>query len=214
MTGLSDKLNKVRAPEESTLKHQIISTIIILLSGAVLGVIQKRLDATYFNELPYIFQKIDIINFFGRLSIWILLAVIISIYSKNPRRASVNVFAFFTGMLAGYYIYCNFVLGFLSVDYMLKWVVIAVISMPVAYLCWYAKGEGKFAVVLSAGILGVLLAQAISLTQGIYVYHFTEICVWLIGVILLRRKPKELIIELILCIIIAALYQLVIPFYG
>jgi len=65
-------------------------------------------------------------------------------------------------------------------------------------------------------IIGVLLAQAfnINFTQGFYMYHFLEVITWLIGVILLRRKPKEYTIEISLSVVIAFIYQLVMPHWG
>ena len=64
--------------------------------------------------------------------------------------------------------------------------------------------------------MGVLLAQAFTLniTQGFYMYHFLEVITWLIGVILLRRKPKEYAIEIGLSVVVAFIYQLVMPHWG
>ena len=47
-------------------------------------------------------------------------------------------------------------------------------SFFMAYICWYAKGEGIIAILISAVILGVLFAQAFCITQGFYVFHFME----------------------------------------
>lgn len=85
-----------------------------------------------------------------------------------------------------------------------------------AYICWYAKGEGIIAIFISSMIMGVLLAQAFNLnfTQGFYMYHFLEVITWLIGVILMRKKPKEYVIEIGLSVVIAFIYQLVMPHWG
>ena len=77
-----------------------------------------------------------------------------------------------------------------------------------------AKGEGIIAILISAVILGVLFAQAFCITQGFYVFHFMEVITWIIGVIIMCRKPKEFVAELGLSVIIAFLYQLVIPYFG
>lgn len=85
-----------------------------------------------------------------------------------------------------------------------------------AYICWYAKGEGVIAIFISSMIMGALLAQAINLniTQGVYVYHILEVFTWIIGVILLRRKPKEYAVVIGLSVVIAFVYQLVVPHWG
>ena len=50
------------------------------LFGALTAGIPDSLD---FNELPMILQRLDIVNYFGRLAVWILLAAVISLYSTR-----------------------------------------------------------------------------------------------------------------------------------
>ena len=191
----------------------LISTGIVII-GLALGVFQKWLDTVAINELPGFMQTWDPVNYFGRLAIWILIATVISVFSKTPFRAAVNTFLFFISMVAGYYIYCQTVLGFLPVSYMMIWVVISFISFFLAFVCWYAKGKGIIPIIISGVILGTLLAQAFILTQGIYVTHWPEVITWVIGMTVLLRKPKEFAIEFVISIVAAVLYQLVIPYYG
>lgn len=119
-------------------------------------------------------------------------------------------------MLTAYYLYTNYVLGFLPKSYMMIWIVIAFASFFMAYICWYAKGEGFVAIIISSVIIGVLLAQAFSLkiTQGFYVYHLWEVFTWIASVVLLRRKPKEYAIEIGLSVVIALVFQMTMPFWG
>ena len=209
--------DKIRKPRKNIpLNRQLVITLGIILFGFVLGVLQKWIDGTGSSTLPVILQHLDIGNYFGRLAIWILLGTIISMYSESPMRAAINTFFFFISLLAGYYLYCNYILGFLPKTYMMMWIVIAFASIFMAYICWYAKGEGFIAIFISSMIIGVLLAQAFNLniTQGFYMYHFLEVITWIIGVILLRRKPKEYAIEIGLSLVIALVYQLTMPHWG
>ena len=209
--------DKIRKPRKNIpLNRQLVITLGIILFGFVLGVLQKWIDGTGSSTLPVILQHLDIGNYFGRLAIWILLGTIISMYSESPMRAAINTFIFFISLLAGYYLYCNYILGFLPRTYMMMWIVIAFASIFMAYICWYAKGEGFIAIFISSMIIGVLLAQAFNLniTQGFYMYHFLEVITWIIGVILLRRKPKEYAIEIGLSLVIALVYQLTMPHWG
>lgn len=210
-------LENVRVPRKDIpLNRQITETAGIILFGFALGVLQKWLDGTTANAFPVIIQQLDIRNYFGRLAIWILLETIISVYAKSPLRAAINTFFFFISMLAGYYLYCNYILGFLPKTYMMIWIAISFVTFFMAYICWYAKGEGIIAIFISSMIMGVLLAQAFNLNiiQGFYMYHFLEVLTWIIGVILLRRKLKEYAIEIGLSIVIAFVYQLVMPYWG
>ena len=217
VTKIKAFFEKIRKPSKKvSLNCQIAITLGIILLGFLLGVFQKWIDGTGGSSLPLILQQLDIGNYFGRLAIWILLGTIISMYSESPMRAAINTFFFFISMLAGYYIYCNYVLGFLPRTYMMMWIVITFVSFFMAYICWYAKGEGFIAIFISSMIIGVLLAQAFNLniTQGFYMYHFLEVITWIIGVILLRRKPKEYAIEIGLSLVIALVYQLTMPHWG
>lgn len=89
-------------------------------------------------------------------AIWIIIALSISIYSNSPIEAGINVFVFFIGMDSSYYLYSTYVAGFFPRIYALIWFGITAISPLLAYVCWYAKGNGKIAIVLSALILAVL----------------------------------------------------------
>ena len=136
--------------------------------------------------------------------------------AESTLRAGVNTFCFFISMVAGYYLYCHYVLGFLPRSYMMIWVLMSFASFFLAMVCWYAKGEGAPAVLLSAVILGALLAQAVNLRidRGFYVYHLMEVFTWLAGVLLLRRRGKEFAVEMGLSVVAAVLYQLILPHWG
>ena len=217
VTKIKAYFEQVRKPRENvSFKRQTAITLGVILLGFLLGVLQKWIDGTGSSILPAILQQLDIGNYFGRLAIWILLGTIISVYSESPLRAAINTFFFFLSMLAGYYLYCNYILGFLPRTYMMMWMVIAFGSFFMAYICWYAKGNGTIAIIISSVIIGILLAQAFNLniTQGFYLYHSLEVLTWLIGVILLRRTSKEYAIEIGLSVVIAFIYQLVMPHWG
>ena len=217
MRKIKTYFEQIRKPSKKlSYKSQIVITLGVILLGFLLGTLQKWIDGTGGSNLPLILQQLDIGNYFGRLAIWILLGSIISVYSESPVRAAINTFVFFISMLAGYYLYCNYVLGFLPRAYMMIWIVVSFASFFMAYICWYAKGEGIIAILISSVIIGVLLAQTINLniTQGFYVYHSLEVVTWLIGVILLRRTLKEYAIEIGLSVVIAFVYQLVMPHWG
>jgi len=212
---MKSHLKKIRVSDRSvSMSTQILVSIGIIIGGFMLGLLQKWIDGSSNDILPVILQQLDIRNYFGRLAIWILLATIISVYAKTPFRASINTFLFFISMLAGYYLYCNYVLGFLPRTYMMIWVLISFASFFMAYICWYAKGEGIISIIISSVIIGVLFSQAFLITQGFYVTHLMEVVTWGIGIIILYRKPKQLAIELALSIVVAFVYQSVIPYFG
>ena len=217
-TTLRERLTDIRAPRpEGTIGRKLAVTAGIGVAGALLGVFQKWLDSMAVGELPRLFQMIDLTNLFGRIAIWILLATVIAVFAPTPRRASLNTFVFFAGMLAGYYVYCQFVLGFLPVSYMMIWVVLAFVSLPLAYICWYARGEGRVSTVISGGILGVLLAQTFWLVQGpsgFCLTHAAELVILVVGAIVLHRDIKQTLIALGISVPAAVLCQLFLPYWA
>ncbi len=209
------KLNRIRRTEtELSVRCKILFSSGIALFGLILGFFQKWLDSMAVNELPSVFQRLDITNFFGRLSVWILLAAAISVLSTTPIRAALNTFLFFINMLFGYYLYCNFRLGFLPVSYMMIWVGLSVASLFAAFVCWYAKGKGLPAVIISALILGAVFSQTFLVTQGFGITHLTEVIVFALGIVLLRRDIKETAAEVGLSVVIGSIIQLVLPVWG
>ena len=208
-------LADIRKPDKSVpVNIRITASVLCALAGFAVGVLQKWLDSTAVNELPVLLQRLDIGNFFGRFAVWILIGTIISVYASTPVRAAINSFLFFISMVAGYYLYCNFVLGFLPGTYMMIWIVLSFAVPIFAFICWYAKGNGMPAVLISACILGVLFSQAFLITQGFYVTHILEVVTWLAGAAVLYRKPKEFAVEMLISIVVAFIYQMFIPYWG
>ena len=76
-------LNDIRSAENPIpLFKQIINTVYILFIGIILGTFSKFIDTMPTNELPFIFEFLDMRNFLGRFAIWLLIALCISVYSN------------------------------------------------------------------------------------------------------------------------------------
>lgn len=197
-------------------KKQLIVTIGILLFGICLGVFSKFLDYRQ-AELPVLWQVIDgaldFHNFLGGFAPWIVIAVCISVYSNTPLRAAINVFSFFTGFVAGYYLYCDFVAGFFPRSYALIWIIFTIISPFLAFICWYAKGGGRISLILSSGVLGVLLNTAFS--YGMFYINIQSglnVVMLLLGIFILHKNWKETISMMGIAIAIAIIITIALPF--
>lgn len=210
-------LNKIRTPKanQPTVKKMFV-TMLILLLGFCLGVFSKYLDYRQAN-LPYLLYItdtfLDLHNFLGTFSPWILAGVCISIYSFTPLRAALNVFAFFSGMVSGYYLYCYFVAGFFPKSYAMIWILFTIISPVFAYICWYAAGNGIAALIISSGILSFLINSAFA-----YGMFYCDIKSWLsliiliIGICILHKSAKHTIIMVILSVFFAIIIKTLLPF--
>lgn len=209
-------LNNTRSTEnEIPVSRKIRNTILILCLGIVLGTFSKFLDNTASNALPFIFEYLDVRNFLGRFAVWLLIALCIAIYSRSSLRASLNVFVFFVGMVSSYYIYSNYVAGFLPKSYAMIWVGFTAISPFLAFICWYAKGESKISFMLSVIIIAILFNFTF-IYGWIYfdIYSILEVIVFCCGLVALKRNTiKETAYIILSAVVIAVILNLLVPFH-
>ena len=212
-------LNDIRNAEKTISNNKkIINTIAVLFLGIALGTFSKFLDFRQV-ELPSVLMAIDgaldVHNFLGRFAIWVLIALCISIYSNSAIRASINVFAFFIGMVASYYLYSNYVAGFFPRSYAMIWFGFTMISPFLAFVCWYAKGKSRPAFMLSVLILAVLFNMTFVYGWGYFeARSVLELIVFIIGLTVLRRDTlKSSVLMGTISIVLAVLLDMVIPFH-
>ena len=212
-------LNDIRNAENSISNNsKIINTIVVLFLGIALGTFSKYLDFRQ-AELPCVLMAIDeafdIHNFLGRFAIWVLIALCISIYSNSAIRASVNVFAFFVGMVASYYLYSNYIAGFFPRSYAMIWFGFTAVSPLLAFVCWYARGKSKLAFILSARILAVLFNMCFVYGFGYFsARSVLEVIVFIIGFIVLKRNSlRSSALMGTISIVLAFLLNIIIPFH-
>ena len=212
-------LNDIRGTENPIpVKNKIINTTIILFLGIALGTFSKYLDFRQ-AELPGMIMAIDgaldIHNFLGRFAIWVLIALCISIYSNSAIRASINVFVFFVGMVASYYLYSNYIARFFPRSYAMIWFGFTAVSPLLAFVCWYARGKSKLAFILSALILAVLFNMCFVYGFGYFsAWSVLEVIVFIIGFIVLKRdRLRSSAIMGTISIVLAFLLNIVIPFH-
>ena len=139
----------------------------------------------------------------------------ISIYSNSAIRASINVFAFFIGMVASYYLYSNYIAGFFPRSYAVIWFGFTAVSPLLSFACWYARGKSKLALILSALILAVLFNMCF--VYGCWYFNaksVLEVIVFIIGLIVLRRDTlRSSALMGTISIVLAVLLDMVIPFH-
>lgn len=206
-------MDKIRTPDK-TLKtnKKIINTISIFLLGIVLGIFSKWLDNLSINDAiwwQHILGIVDLRNVFSYVGIWMFLAITISVFSRTPLRASLNVFLFFVGMTVSYHLYTIMFSGFNPKSYMMIWYGITAITPILAFICWYAKGNNKISIMISSGILAVMLITSFSI--GLWYFDFKSVIDTLLFVgtmAVLYTKPKNSIYSLSFAIVLTLIYSL------
>ena len=205
-------LEKVRTPNYNlTTFNKIRNSMMIFLFGIALGVFSKWLDNMSLNDSiwwQHILGIIDLGNVLSSLGVWILIAVCISIYSNSPLRASINVFIFFLGMCVSYHIYTIAFVGFNPRNYMLIWYGITLISPFMAFVCWYAKGNGIIAFIVKVAIITVMILCSFSI--GMWYFDFISLIdtIFFITIlVVLYDTPKNLLYSLICSVLVAYLIR-------
>ncbi len=214
---MRERLDNIRTPEKRSGKYTAVAAAVCFAVGVLLGIISKWLDNLAFDDLIWwhgIIERLDLNNFFSAMAIWLLMALIIAVFSPSAGRAALNVFLFFAGMCVAYHIYTILFSGFDPSSYMMIWYGITLASPVLAVLCWYARGKGAVPVVMDLCIMSIFSLACFGL--GLFYIDplgILYVLVYLAAVIVLYRDPKQTAISIIGGFLLAFLLNPLWPYH-
>ena len=185
-------------------KYKSTDVILCFVLGMILGITSKYLDTVAVDESWMTTVLHSLGNLFTRLGIWVWIATLVAAYSRTLRRAAINTFVFFIGMLLSYYIYSAYLFGFFPTSYFIRWGGIALVSPLLAAVVWKAKNNERLAMILSALPMGLMLS--LSLSIGFFyvdLTHVEELIMYVFLCAVFYKNQKQLIVSIGLSIVIA-----------
>ena len=141
---------------------KILNPAGMFVSGLLLGTLARLLDI-YTQNLG---------NVFSQMAVWILLGVIISVYSDTKKKAMLNILPFCLGMLITYYVTAFVTNGVYGESFIIAWTVFAFCTPIMAYFAWMTKEPGIFPKIISIGIVAVSVLSSIVLFDRLRVYDY------------------------------------------
>lgn len=135
------------------MKKYILNPISLFFIGAILGIISKLLDILFVGNL----FMMTLGYMFSDLPIWVLLGILISIYSDTRKKAMINIFPFCIGMLISYYVTAELTNAVYSWNFIKGWTIFSCLSPLFAYFTWKTKEKGLFGKFISIGLILVTI---------------------------------------------------------
>lgn len=201
-------LDNIRQSENNiNISDKIKCSALVLLLGIIWGILSKWLDNLSIDDTvlwQHIIGILDLGNIFSHTAIWFLAALSISVYSKTPSRACLNVFLFFVGLCVSYHLYSIIFCGFNPQRYMMIWYGLTIFSPIPAFICWYGKGKTKTSLIIDIFILTVMILSCFSI--GFWYFNVPNpinILIFIAAIIILYITPKHTIISILCAAILA-----------
>lgn len=192
-------------------------TLFVLILGVLLGVMVIHSNKMINDDsIVYkVLSTLDVKGFSGRISFWLIIVTIVSIYSNSPFRAFINVLALTAGVLGGYYGYTTLIFSEEFVFNLNTWIIYASVACSISMIIWYAKGEGWFSVLISSLLIAFLFRESFSYGMWFFnIKHIQEIVFLSLSIIVLFNNLPKTIITIFYSLPIAIVYELLIPYIG
>ncbi len=150
----------------------------MIILGIIIGILSKTFDL-YTQNLG---------NIFSELSIFILLGLLISLESETNMKAMLNLLAFCVSMVMTYYLTAIITHSIYNYNFIMGWLVIAIISPLFAYITRLTLRRGLISIVIKFLILITTLSISIIVFKGPRIYDI--VIIGLIGYLLFKERKN------------------------
>ncbi|MBR1482107.1 MAG: hypothetical protein IJ598_03955 [Ruminococcus sp.] len=201
-----------------SLPQKLAFTFLTLLLGFGMEMLAQFLGSLSPKDIPSWLRFFDIVSFFSVLLPWAFAALVISLFSRTPIRAAINVLALFCGMLLGFLLYCGVFLHTVpNWDFLSSRLILTAVAPLIAAVCWYGRGVGTVAGFIAAFIIAYYFLQAFHFTPtfagfGVnWTYSFVPLVLLAAAIGMLWRRPLQTLFSTLGGFALAYIYVLL-PF--
>ena len=182
-----EKLDRIRERDtDVSLASSIVSSILVVIFGIIVGAFSQTLEYFAANSSVWwqdIVKDLQLNVIFQKPPIWFMLGLLVAVSSSRPLKAAINEFVFFLGVIIGFNIVPIVFKSASAPGNLGTWILITVISVPLAMVFWYAKSNSWPSIIFDALIIGVLAAYCFDC--GFVYFHFNDIIMDLVNAVII-----------------------------
>lgn len=182
----TDALDRIREPEtDVSLASSIVSSVLIIAFGIIVGIVAQLFQFFAASSSVWwmdIVKDLQLDVIFRRPPVWFMLGLIVAVSSSSPVKAAINDLVFFIGVIIGMNVVPIVISSAGRPENLTTWIIVAIVSAPLAMVFWYAKSNSWPSIAFSAIIIGVLSAYCFDC--GFLYFHFNDIVMDLVNAVI------------------------------
>lgn len=162
-----------------------MAVILIIILGLFSGFLAKISDIYFYGE--YLGMSLSYMT--SEMGVWILIGVIISLYSKNKKRAMINIFLFSISMLFSYYLTAELTNSIYGYSFIKFWSIFSLLTPIFAYIVCLTKEKNKRSFFIKLAIIISYILIDIIIYGGPRIYDILFVTI-LIRLLFFRKDKK------------------------
>lgn len=149
---------------QNVILHPVTMTFIGLFTGFFVKILDIYCYAQYLGT--------SLSDIFSQAGVWVVIGIVISLYSRTTKLAMINMFLFCAGMLLTYYITADVTNSVYGWTFIKAWAVFACFSPVMAWLARLTRNPGPVALLLKVGVFAGYIGLNWVLGSFLHYYDF------------------------------------------
>lgn len=176
--------------QEKSSKKKLPMLLIVIVIGAILGVIAKQGDVAHQGTAAgNLLYAVGLVT--SGFFIWTVACIIISLKSDRAAFAAINVLGFLASMLLTYYLYSHYAVGYLVTRVVKFWALALIPSAVLSALVYKAKSNKflRYVVLIIATL--VMLVDILYWQGGVLIAIVIDLILYAVLLAVVKRLDGE-----------------------